>query len=116
MKAKWEIGIDLTGVKSNPIVVVTNYQLEQNYPNPFNPSTKISYALPKAAKVSLLIYNTFGQEVAKLLDNQQQPAGKHTITWDSADHAGKALPSGMYFYRLRAGEGVILTRKMLLVK
>jgi hypothetical protein len=116
LKAKWQQGLDLTGVKSNSMVTVTDYQLDQNYPNPFNPSTNITFALPKTAKVSLFIYNTFGQQVAKLLDNQQQPAGKHTVTWNGADPAGKALPSGMYFYRLQASEGIVLTRKMLLVK
>ena len=83
--------------------------LLQNYPNPFNPTTTIHYTVCQAGHVSLSVYNTLGEEVARLV-GQEQSAGAHTVTWAATD-----LPSGVYYYRLRAGE-YIHTRKMVLVK
>ena len=87
----------------------TEFTLSQNYPNPFNPSTTIRYALPKAQFVSLKIFNMAGQEAATLV-NRQQEAGEHSIQW----HAEK-LPSGVYMYRLQAGE-FSETKKMILMQ
>jgi hypothetical protein len=83
--------------------------LAQNYPNPFNPHTTIIYSLPKAAAVSLRIFNALGQEVAALV-NEQEGAGSYQVRWN-ASH----VPSGVYFYRLRAGE-YVGTKKMILLK
>jgi len=110
LKAKWEQGIDLTGVKSNPTFVVTTYQLEQNYPNPFNPSTNIAFALAKAGEVKLEIFNALGQKVATLV-NGRVTAGQHTVAWDARN-----VPSGIYFYKLEAGGAFSQTRKMVLMK
>ena len=109
LKAKWEQGIDLTGVKSDPAVAVTTYQLAQNYPNPFNPSTNISYALVNAGEVKLEIFNALGQKIATLV-NGKMPAGQHTVAWDARD-----VPSGLYFYKLETG-AFNQTRKMVLMK
>jgi len=83
--------------------------LQQNYPNPFNPSTTIRYALPREAYVKLVVYNIVGEQVAVLVDEQQE-AGYHNATFSAT-----ALPSGMYVYWLSAG-GTTMSRKMLLVK
>ena len=72
------------------------YTLEQNYPNPFNPSTNIPFSMPLGGHASIKIYNTLGQEVATVLD-QEMPAGQHTVRWDAS-----AVPSGMYFYRFQS--------------
>lgn len=83
--------------------------LSQNYPNPFNPVTHISYTLPTAEHVTLSLYNTLGQLVATLAD-ENQPAGSHMVTLDAS-----SLPSGVYIYSLKAG-GITQTRKMTLIK
>jgi hypothetical protein len=87
----------------------TAYGLSQNHPNPFNPTTEIVFSLPQASVVTLEVYNIVGQRVA-LLDEGRYPAGEHIVTWDAAAYA-----SGVYFYRLTAGEFVD-TKKMVLLK
>jgi len=87
----------------------TQYEIWQNYPNPFNSSTSIKYALPEPAYVSIKVYNILGQLVISLV-NSPLPAGYHQVTW-SADN----LSSGMYFYKLQAGE-YSQSKKMLLLK
>ena len=84
-------------------------ELSQNYPNPFNPSTTISYNLPKAARVTLKVYDILGREIATLVNDQKQP-GSYRVTFD-----GSSLASGVYFYQLRAGNDVE-TRKLVLLK
>ncbi len=83
--------------------------LDQNYPNPFNPITEISYDIPKSFEVNLRVFNILGQEIATLV-NRQQEAGSHTVRWDAT-----AEPSGIYFYRLKAGD-FLETKKMVVVK
>lgn len=89
--------------------IPSSYALAQNYPNPFNPSTTIEFNLPKSEFVSVKVFNTLGQEVETLL-NGEQAAGKYTLRFDAS-----RLTTGMYFYRLQAGE-FVATKKMLLVK
>jgi len=86
-----------------------NYELGNAYPNPFNPRAEIAFALPQAEKVTLVVYNTLGREVAVLANGWMQ-AGWHTMTFDGAD-----LSSGLYFYTIKAGN-FSQTKKMLLVK
>jgi parallel beta-helix repeat protein len=88
--------------------VPKSHHLYQNFPNPFNPSTTIRYSLPKTADVSLRIFNTLGQEVA-LLVNEQKATGYYQSTWN-AD-----VPSGIYFCRLQAGD-FVETRKLVLLR
>ncbi len=93
----------------NDILYVTDYALEQNFPNPFNPSTKISWQSPVAGHQTLKVYDILGNEVATLV-NEFREAGKYEVNFD----AGK-LSSGVYIYKLQAGE-FVSTKKMLLLK
>jgi hypothetical protein len=87
----------------------TEFSLSQNYPNPFNPSTTINFALPKVSNVKLTIYNALGKEVA-ILVNGTMEAGNHSTVWNASNNA-----SGMYFFKLEAGN-FTSTKKMMLIK
>ena len=89
--------------------IPTEYNLSQNYPNPFNPTTKIQYSIIEASHVKLSVYNSMGQEVMQLV-NENQQIGKYIIDFNS-----KNLPSGVYFYRLQTGK-FVNTKKMMLIK
>ena len=89
--------------------VIRSFVLEQNYPNPFNPNTIISYSLPSGSKVKLIVYNTLGQSI-KILENTFKPAGNYVVNFDASD-----LPSGIYFYKLEAGQFSQI-KKMVLIK
>ena len=99
-----------TGVGIQP----EEYALYNNYPNPFNPSTVIKYALPEASGVSLLIYNINGQEVMRWDESDVSP-GYYEKMWNGTTQAGVPVSSGMYIYRIIAGD-FVQTRKMLLLK
>ncbi|MFC1562573.1 two-component regulator propeller domain-containing protein [candidate division KSB1 bacterium] len=90
------------------------FELYQNYPNPFNPKTKIDYQILKESKVVLKIYNILGQEV-KTLINETKPAGSYSIIWDSRNDSGIELPSGIYFYRIIAGD-FVRTMKLVIIR
>jgi hypothetical protein len=91
-----------------------SFALFQNQPNPFNPETKISYFLPKASHVKLVVFNVLGQKVRTLLDGPQD-AGTQTLIWDGRSDDGRQLSSGIYFYRLQA-DNFQATKKMTLMK
>ncbi len=97
-----------TGVESDSDVP-RHFSLSQNYPNPFNPSTTIRYELPRRSRVMLRIFNLLGQVVATLVD-EEKTAGRYEWFWDARN-----LASGLYFYRLQAGE-FAETKKLVLVK
>ena len=90
------------------------YSLNQNYPNPFNPTTQIMYGLPKDSQVELKVFNIMGQEVTTLV-NGWQKAGYRSVVWDGRDNSGHPVASGVYFYKLRAGEFNSI-KKMVLLK
>ncbi len=90
------------------------FALADNYPNPFNPETTIKYALPEAVDVRLDIYNMLGQMVRTMVADNQSP-GRYVVRWDATDESGNDLSTGIYFYRLRAGD-FLETKKMLLLK
>ena len=85
-----------------------------NYPNPFNPETEISYSLAEGCDVRLEVFNIVGQRVVTLVDEYQE-AGVHRVTWDSRGKDGRSAPSGIYLYRLSAGE-YVESKKMILMK
>lgn len=100
---------NLVGIKNPLIGVPKVYSLSQNYPNPFNPVTTIEYQLPKAGLVKLTLYDILGKEVQVMVNNTQ-PAGSYKIEWN-----GENFPSGVYFYKIQAGD-FIETKKMVLLK
>ena len=97
----------------NPSQVPEKYQLFQNYPNPFNPSTKISWQSPVSSWQTLKIYDVLGNEVSTLVD-EYKLAGSYQVEFSIIGEAAN-LPSGVYFYRLQAGD-FIQTKKLLLLK
>jgi len=99
----------IIGVKDEIAGLPTEYSLSKAYPNPFNPTTTIEYTLSQSGEVSLIIYNLLGQEVTRLVDVNQK-AGYYRVTWDASN-----MTSGVYLYRLQAGE-FVQTRKMVLLK
>jgi len=102
----------LTGDDPTPLPDVTF--LSQNWPNPFNPSTTIEFGLKESGHVALRIYDAAGRLVAVLLD-EDRPAGRYEAAWNGSDGKGAKVSSGVYFYRLTAGD-FIETRKMVLLR
>lgn len=106
----------------NPVTVSVDFEeqvplefrLNQNYPNPFNPKTTIRYQLPVVSQVQLKIYNLRGQEIKTLVDEFQAP-GIKSVSWDGFDAQGKRAASGIYVYRLRAGQ-FSMSKTMLFIQ
>jgi len=101
---------NITGVNDQVVTKPTTYSLSQNYPNPFNPTTTINFALPKESNVTLKVYNMIGQEVMTLISNERMNSGYHSVKVD-----GSKLTSGVYIYKLTAGD-FVATKKMVLMK
>ena len=116
MKVGLDGGVDLlTRVEIGDLTPLPEkYGLNQNMPNPFNPSTMIGYRLLEGGHVRLVVYNLLGQEVRVLVD-EKQDAGSLTAVWDGMDAAGRQVASGVYLYRMQAGEFKAV-RRMLLLK
>jgi len=110
--------IDISNLYSkstgNNAAVPDRYSLSQNYPNPFNPNTIIKFAIPSADNVTLSVYNLLGRKV-KILVNDYYESGEYEIGWDGTDSDGNRVSSGVYFYRLEAGD-FVQTKKMILTK
>lgn len=98
-----------TSVSNEPGETPDAFALEQNYPNPFNPTTSIQYSVANAGEVQLTIYNVMGQRVETLVSGTKS-AGTYRVSWDAGNMA-----SGIYYYRLQAGNQVV-TRQMTLIK
>ncbi len=103
-----EVGID--DVQPLP----TEFALKSNYPNPFNPYTKIDFDLPNPELVNIKIYNILGQNVRTLISDYKE-AGYHSVVWDGLNNTGRICPSGVYFYRMTAGD-FSETKKMMLIR
>jgi len=110
-----EIPVNKDNAVFRPTGIPAKFTLKQNYPNPFNPATAVRYELPKSEHVKLTVFNLLGQKVAILVD-QIQPAGRHTAVWDARNDAGRPVSSGLYLYRIQAGDSYSDVRKMLLVR
>jgi hypothetical protein len=104
-----ELAVDAGGT-----LMPERFALDQNYPNPFNPTTTISFTLPQREVVRLSIYDLTGREVRTLV-HALHAAGDHSLTWDGRNDAGLVLPSGVYFYRMEAGQYAV-TRKLMFLK
>ncbi len=109
----FQIGPPITGIISQNTKPMT-FKLFQNYPNPFNPETNLRFTLAHPARVKLEIYNVLGQKVKTLVD-ETLLAGEHKVKWDGRNDTGHFLGTGVYFFRISAGD-YIKTRKMLLLK
>jgi len=94
--------------------VPAKFSLSSNYPNPFNPETRIEYFIPLACHVRLDIFNVLGQHVRTIVD-EDQVAGEKTVAWDGKNQRGETVTSGIYLYRLEAGE-FIQSKKMILIR
>ncbi|OGB70088.1 MAG: hypothetical protein A2Y94_01965 [Caldithrix sp. RBG_13_44_9] len=105
---------ELTSLTKDISEMPDRFELFQNYPNPFNPSTLISWQLIVDGEVQLKIFNLLGQEIRTLV-NERQEAGSHTVVWDGRNDAGDPMASGIYLYRIQAGE-LVSIRKMVLLK
>ncbi len=103
----------ITSVQSRESLPM-QFELSQNYPNPFNPETRIQLDLPKSSHVKIEIYNVHGQKIRSLV-NEEKPAGAYIVRWDGRMDNGESAASGIYFYRLVAGE-FRQTHKMALLR
>jgi plastocyanin len=103
-----------TGLPIPAQEIARETKLLGNYPNPFNPSTTIRYTLAEEAYVTLKIYNTLGQEVATLA-NELQTAGDKSAVWNGTNQEGARVSSGIYIYRIQAGD-FVRTQRMILMK
>ncbi len=104
----------MTDVKENNFKLPGHFSLAQNFPNPFNASTEISFDLSRRCPVELSVFNVVGQKVRTIID-AEIGAGSHTVIWDGLDTYGQPVASGVYFYRLNAGD-FSETKKMLMIK
>ena len=100
---------NLLSKTKNENSISKNFKLSQNYPNPFNPNTTINYSIPERANVKLTVYNSLGQVISELV-NEEKPAGNFSVQFNAAN-----LPSGVYFYSLKSG-GFVECKKLILLK
>ena len=106
---------ELVGARFDDVrAVPTDYGLSQNFPNPFNPETQIAFQVPESGNLSLVIYNTLGQQV-RVLEQGPVEAGFHRVVWDGRDAVGRNVSSGVYLVRMKSGSFNSI-KKMLLLK
>ena len=105
--------VKVVGIADND-VLPKSFDISANYPNPFNPTTRIDYQVPENAHVKIVIFNLLGERVATLVNKDMQ-AGKYTAKWNGRTDNGKILSSGIYFYKMVAGD-FSKTQKMMFLK
>lgn len=104
--------VDVVDISQNTLP--EQFRLYQNCPNPFNPGTNIQFDLQRRAQIEVSVYNLLGQQIA-VLAKEEFPAGSYSVNWDGIDNEGRAVATGVYFYKLKA-DGFIETRKMVLLR
>ena len=111
----WTPWLEATDVEGEEeMEVPREFSLSQNYPNPFNPHTVIAYALPKESHVKITVYNILGQKV-RILKDEIEEGGHKRVVWDGRDNSGNEVTSGIYFYKIVAGN-FVKAKKMMMVK
>jgi len=103
-----------TAITDEPITTPRIFSLNQNYPNPFNPSTQVEFSLVSREHVVLSIYDLLGRKIRTLIDSELEP-GSHAAIWDGANESGQDAASGVYLYKLSAGNSSDI-RRMTLVR
>ncbi len=111
---KQKIIIEIEVVYGSAPELPIDYNLFQNYPNPFNPTTTIRFSVPEKNNVTISVFNALGEEIRTLFFGQVE-RGTYSIKWDGKDNSGSLLSSGMYLYKMTAGE-FSKSRKMMLIK
>jgi len=104
----------VAGINPNYNPIPLTYKLNQNFPNPFNPGTRIYFEIPQQQDIKIIIYNMLGQIVRTLI-TEPFNAGRHIVNWDGRDDSGNLAATGVYIYRIQAGD-FIASKKMLLMK
>jgi hypothetical protein len=104
---------DPTEVGDETPAAPETFKLLQNYPNPFNPNTTIEFQVPRTSDVTIKIFNILGREIYTLADRTFQP-GQHSLLWNGLDNAGRPVSSGMYLYRIQAGDFVDVKKAVLI--
>ena len=103
------------GINSDLKINPYEYALHNNFPNPFNPETQIRFSIGSSEVVKLTIYDMMGRQVRSLISGESYEAGFHVVNWEGLNNRGEKVPSGMYIYRIKAGD-FIADKKMVLVK
>ena len=105
----------VTGVRNAVTAKPLTFELRQNYPNPFNAGTCIHFSLAASRNVDMIVYNMLGQQVRNLVRGDKYESGNHILYWDGMDNSGVMMPSGVYVYRIKAGDFVDY-KKMTMLK
>ena len=112
--AVWYTVVDPTGVEGD-VSEVPRFFLSRNAPNPFNPSTTIRFSLEESGRATIKVYDIVGREVRTLVDDPFEAGVEQSVVWDGTDRSGRAVPSGIYFYRIVSGR-TEETKKMMLLR
>jgi hypothetical protein len=114
--AEIPVTLTITGVVNGigDMAVPMTFDMAQNYPNPFNPTTTVNFQLPKKSDVRITVYNALGQ-VVRTLASQSYDAGRHQVVWDGTNNNGAQVSTGIYIYRMEAGD-FVKSMKMILMK
>lgn len=105
----------ITSVRDLSENIIPDFELYPNFPNPFNPYTTISFRITKSQNISLIVYDMMGREVKRLVDNEFYYSGIYKTIWDGKNNSDQSVSSGVYYYSL-FGDGINLTRSMVLIK